>query len=345
MKKALVCGGGGFIGGHLVKRLKSEGFRVRAVDLKRPPFAPTAADEFLQGDLRDRGLANEALEGGFDEVYQLAADMGGAGFVFSGDNDADIMHNSASINLNVVEACARHRCGRVFFASSACVYPEHNQLDPSRLTMAEDSAFPAAPDSEYGWEKLFSERIYLAYQRNHGLQVRIGRYHNVFGPEGAWNDGREKAPAAICRKVAIAEDGGEIEIWGDGEQTRSFLYVDEALEGTLRLMRSNWSGPVNIGSEEMVSINGLAETVIRLAGKTLALRHVPGPLGVRCRTSDNTLILERLGWRPSRPLEEGLRVTYAWICEQVARHPELLAEGAQPNAAAASVRRPVASSN
>ena len=271
--------------------------------------------------------------------------MGGAGFVFSGDNDADIMHNSASINLNIVEACVRHKCGRVFFASSACVYPEHNQLDPSRLTMTEDSAFPAAPDSEYGWEKLFSERIYLAFQRNHGLQVRIGRYHNVFGPEGAWNDGREKAPAAICRKVAIAKDKGEIEIWGDGEQMRSFLYVDEALEGTLRLMRSDWSGPVNIGSEEMVSINGLAEKVMRLAGKTLALKHIPGPLGVRCRTSDNTRIRERLGWCPSGSLDDGLRVTYAWIRDQVAQRSELLAAGTRPNAAAGAARRQTTSSN
>jgi GDP-D-mannose 3',5'-epimerase len=317
MKTALVLGAGGFIGSHLVRRLKAEGFRVRGVDLRRPQFSPSAADEFIVGDLRDPALCRTAIVRGFDEVYQLAADMGGAGYIFSGENDANVMRNSSLINLNVIEACLQGGCRRIFYSSSACIYPEYNQLDPESPKTAEDTAYPAAPDSDYGWEKLFSERLYLAFHRNHGLEVRIARYHNIFGPEGAWNDGREKAPAALCRKVAQAADGGSIEIWGDGLQTRSFLYIDECLEGTTRLMRSDWTGPVNIGSEEMVSINGFAEMIMGIAGKRLEIRHIDGPLGVRGRSSDNRLIAERLGWRPEAPLVDGLRRTYEWIRQQV----------------------------
>jgi len=316
MKKALVCGAGGFIGSHLVKRLKREGFWVRGVDLKYPQFAPTQADDFVIGDLRDPTLCRHAVDLPFDEVYQLAADMGGAGYVFTGENDANIMHNSALINLNMLEACYRRNIKRIFYSSSACIYPQYNQEDPANPNCSEESAYPAFPDSEYGWEKLFSERLYLAFHRNYGLEVRIARFHNIFGPEGSWNDGREKAPAAICRKVAMAEDGGEIEIWGDGQQTRSFLYIDECLEGTLRLMRSNWTGPVNIGSEEMVTIDQLAYLVMEIAGKKLTLRHIPGPQGVRGRCSDNRLIKKMLGWAPSYPLKEGLKKTYVWIEEQ-----------------------------
>jgi len=315
--RALVAGGGGFIGSHLVRRLKAEGIRVRAVDLQRPRYAPTAADEFIVGDLRDPAVCAAALAGGFDEVYQLAADMGGAGFVFTGEHDADIMHNSAQINLNVLQACTAVEVGRVFYSSSACIYPERNQLDPDHPDCREDSAYPAAPDSEYGWEKLFSERLYHAYARNHGLAVRIARFHNIFGPEGSWNDGREKVPAALCRKIAMAEDGGGIEIWGDGRQTRSFLHVDECLDGVLRLMRSDCAEPLNIGSEEMVTIDQLARAIMEIAGKRLAIRHVDGPVGVRGRRSDNTLIRARLGWAPSRPLREGLQATYRWIEAQV----------------------------
>jgi nucleoside-diphosphate-sugar epimerase len=252
-------------------------------------------------------------------VYQLAADMGGAGFIFTGDNDADIMHNSALINLNMLEACHKRNITRVFYSSSACIYPEFNQLDPDNPKTAEDSAYPADPDSEYGWEKLFSERLYLAFHRNYGMEVRIARYHNIFGPKGTWNNGREKAPAALCRKVAEAPDGGEIEIWGDGNQTRSFLYIDECLDGSLRLMRSDWTGPVNIGSEEMVTINQLARTIMEVAGKKITIKNIPGPLGVRGRNSDNRLIHEKLQWKPSRSLVEGLQRTYPWIEEQVER--------------------------
>ncbi len=317
MKSALVCGAGGFIGSHLVKRLKREGYWVRGVDLKYPKFSETVADDFVIGDLRDSLVCRGVVERRFDEVYQLAADMGGAGFIFTGENDADIMHDSALININMLEACARRNVKRVFYSSSACIYPEYNQLDPENPKCSEDSVYPAAPDSEYGWEKLFSERLYLAFHRNHGMEVRIARYHNVFGPEGAWNDGREKSPAALCRKVAMAEDGGTIEVWGDGMQTRSFLYVDECLEGTQRLTRSNWTGPVNIGSEEMVTINRLAEVIMRISGKKLSIRHVPGPLGVRGRNSDNRLIAEKLDWKPSASLRDGLSVTYSWILGEV----------------------------
>ena len=317
MKSALVCGAGGFIGSHLVARLKREGFFVRGVDLKFPEFAPSEADDFVIGDLRDFAVCNRLLDRRFDEVYQLAADMGGAGYLFTGENDADVMHNSAQINLNMLEACLRRDTRRIFYSSSACMYPEYNQRDPDNPKTSEDSAYPAAPDSEYGWEKLFSERLYLAYFRNKGMEPRIARYHNIFGPLGSWNNGKEKAPAALCRKIAEAKAGGEIEIWGDGKQTRSFLYVDECLEGTTRLMRSSWMGPVNIGSEEMVTIDGLAEGIMAVAGKKVAIRHIPGPLGVRGRNSDNRLIEEKLGWKPSAPLKSGLATTYAWIAGQV----------------------------
>ena len=317
MKRALVLGGGGFIGSHLAKRLKAEGFWVRAVDLKRPRYSPTAADDFIVGDLRNIEVCKAALAGGFDEVYQLAADMGGAGYIFTGEHDADVMHNSAQINLNILHLVANGGVGRIFYSSSACIYPEHNQLDPDNPNCSEDSAYPAAPDSEYGWEKLFSERLYLSYSRNYGVTVRIARFHNIFGPEGAWNDGREKAPAALCRKIAAAPNGGEIEIWGDGIQTRSFLFIDECLEGVLRLMRSDFPGPINIGSEEMVSINQFAHIIMDIAGKKLSIRHIPGPLGVRGRNSDNRLISKELGWCPTLPLREGLERTYSWIDDQV----------------------------
>lgn len=319
MKTALVCGAGGFIGAHMVRRLKGEGLWVRGVDLKRPEFADSAADEFVVGDLRDVETCRAVLDRPFDEVYQFAADMGGAGYLFVGDNDADIMHNSATVNLNILEAAARTGPGRVFYASSACVYPVYNQEDPDDPRCTEDTVYPAQPDSEYGWEKLFSERLYLAFARNKGIAARIGRYHNIFGPEGAWNDGREKVPAALCRKVAMANEGGEIEIWGDGNQTRSFLFIDECIEATLRLTRSDWTGPVNIGSDEMISIGELARLVMEIAGKRLGIRNVPGPLGVRGRNSDNRLFEEKLGWRVSAPLVEGLRKTYPWIEDQVRR--------------------------
>jgi nucleoside-diphosphate-sugar epimerase len=317
MRQALICGAGGFIGSHMAKRLKQEGFWVRGVDLKYPEFGETEADDFIIGDLRDQYVCRQTVDRKFDEVYQFAADMGGAGFVFTGENDADIMHNSALINLNMIEACSKRNVKRIFYSSSACMYPEHNQLDPDNPNCAESSAYPACPDSEYGWEKLFSERLYLAFKRNYGMEVRIARYHNIFGPEGTWDGGREKAPAAMCRKVAMARDGGEIEIWGDGKQTRSFLFIDECLEGTTRLMRSGWTGPVNIGSDEMVTINRLAEMAMEIAGKRLTKKHIPGPLGVRGRNSDNRLIHEKLGWRPSQSLMDGMVKTYEWIERQV----------------------------
>jgi nucleoside-diphosphate-sugar epimerase len=319
MKLAIVCGAGGFIGSHMVNRLKREGFWVRGVDLKYPEFSETQADDFVIGDLRDPIICRQIIDRKFDEVYQFAADMGGAGFVFTGENDANIMHNSASINLNMLEACKNRNVKRIFYSSSACIYPEHNQMDPDNPNCAEESAYPANPDSDYGWEKLFSERLFLAYHRNYGMEVRIARYHNIFGVEGTWTGGREKAPAAICRKVAMANDGEAIEIWGDGKQTRSFLYVDECLEGTLRLTRSDWTGPVNIGSDEMVTINQLAEMVMAIAGKKLAITHLPGPLGVRGRNSDNRLIEAKLGWRPRESLREGLKRTYPWVVQQVER--------------------------
>jgi GDP-D-mannose 3', 5'-epimerase len=320
IRTALVCGAGGFIGHHLVRRLKREGFWVRAVDLKYPRFSDTEADDFVVGDLRDQYLVKQVVDRRFDEIYQLAADMGGAGYIFTGEHDADVMHNSATINLNVLNSAYARNNKRIFYSSSACIYPEYNQLDPDNPNCAESSAYPAAPDSEYGWEKLFSERLYLAYGRNHGMEVRIARYHNIFGPEGAWNDGKEKAPAAVCRKVAMVANGGEIEIWGDGNQTRSFLYIKECLEGTVRLMRSDYAGPVNIGSDEMVTIDQLVDMVAAIAGKSLTKRHVDGPTGVRGRNSDNRLIREKLDWAPSTVLVDGLRPTYEWIRAQVMRN-------------------------
>jgi nucleoside-diphosphate-sugar epimerase len=316
-KTALVCGAGGFIGHHLVKRLKREGFWVRGVDLKFHEYAETQADDFVVGDLREQSFVRDVVDRRFDEIYQLAADMGGAGFIFTGENDADIMHNSASINLNVLEAAYRRNNRRIFYSSSACMYPAHNQEDPDNPNCKEDSAYPAAPDSEYGWEKLFSERLYLTYGRCRGMQVRVARYHNIFGPEGCWTGGREKAPAALCRKVAMAKDGDEVEVWGDGLQTRSFLYVDECVEGSVRLMRSNFEGPVNIGSEEMVTINALFDVIADIAGKNLRRKNIPGPLGVRGRNSHNKLIKEKLGWAPTQPLRKGLEVTYEWVERQV----------------------------
>ena len=316
-KSVLICGAGGFIGGHLAKRLREEGCWVRGVDIKHHEHAQSAANEFILGDLRDQRLVADVIDQPFDEVYQLAADMGGAGYIFSGDHDADVMHNSATINLNVVDRCHKLAVRRVFYSSSACIYPAYNQLDPNNPECSEDSAYPAAPDSEYGWEKLFSERLYMSYQRNYGLDVHVARYHNIFGPEGTWVGGREKAPAAICRKVAMAAQDGEVEIWGDGCQTRSFLYVDECLEGTLRLLRSNMMGPVNIGSEETVTINQLVDIIADIAGKRICKRHITGPLGVRGRTSDNRLIRAELGWAPSRKLRDGLEATYAWVLAQV----------------------------
>jgi nucleoside-diphosphate-sugar epimerase len=353
-KTALVLGAGGFIGSHMVKRLRSEGYWVRGVDLKRPEYSDTEANEFIQGDLRDRSFVRRCIRttginGGFyaqivdkflspfDEIYQFAADMGGAGFVFTGENDAEIMQNSVTINLNVLEQqrllnetfgdykdwteCNRPKLDwktKIFYSGSACMYPEHNQVDPNDPNCREDSAYPAAPDSEYGWEKLFSERLYMAYNRNHGIPVRIARYHNIYGPEGTWDGGREKAPAAICRKVAaVPPSGGSIEVWGDGLQTRSFLYIDECIEATRRLMDSDFMGPVNIGSEEMVSINELVETAAKVARKVvMKVYNLKAPTGVRGRNSNNDLIREKLGWDYRMTLEEGIRRTYIWIEEQ-----------------------------
>jgi GDP-D-mannose 3', 5'-epimerase len=319
MKDVLVCGAGGFIGNHLVSRLKREGFWVRGVDLKYPEFSETEADDFVIGDLRDPMLCRNVVDRRFEEIYQLAADMGGAGYIFTGEHDAHIMHNSATINLNLLDIASKRNCRRIFYSSSACMYPAHNQEDTRAPITSEDSAYPANPDSEYGWEKLFSERLYLAYSRNLGIEARVARYHNIFGPLGTWRGGREKAPAAICRKVAEAPEGGEIEIWGDGQQTRSFLFVDECTEGTIRLTRSAFAGPVNIGSEEMVTINQLAALAMNIAGKKLSVRHIPGPTGVRGRNSDNRLIRKKLGWEPKQPLRVGMEKTYAWIAEQLAR--------------------------
>ncbi|GGD80489.1 NAD-dependent dehydratase [Emticicia aquatilis] len=323
MKRALVCGAGGFIGGHLVNRLKSEGYWVRGVDLKYNEYGNGNADEFVIGDLTDPVICRQVVEGGFDEVYQLAADMGGAGYIFTGENDAAVMHNSALCNLNMLHAAQQAGVKKIFYSSSACMYPEYNQLDPDNPKCSEESAYPAAPDSEYGWEKLFSERLYLTYQRNLGITVKVARFHNIFGPQGTWKGGREKAPAAICRKVIEAEDGGTIEIWGDGKQTRSFLYVEECVEGVRRLMESDFSGPVNIGSEEMISINDFAKLIAEISGKKITIKNIPGPEGVRGRNSDNALIQEKLGWAPSHSLREGITKTYHWIAEQAAKEVEL----------------------
>ena len=341
-KTALVLGAGGFIGSHMVRRLRSEGYWVRGVDLKHPEFSKTEAHEFIQGDLRDinfveriiqfkgyqnnfyRNVPSRYLQP-FDEIYQFAADMGGAGFVFTGENDADIMHNSCSVNLNVLESVRKFNdiaelcITKIFYSGSACMYPDHNQLDPDNPDCREESAYPAAPDSEYGWEKLFSERLFLAYHRNYKIPVRVARYHNIFGPEGTWEGGREKSPAAICRKVAqLPEDGGTIEVWGDGKQTRSFLYIDECIEATRRMMESDFIGPVNIGSEEMVTINQLVDTAAKVAGKDVQKMHkLDAPLGVRGRNSNNDLIRKELGWDYSQTLEEGIRKTYDWISERI----------------------------
>ena len=316
MKKALVCGAGGFIGGHLVKRLKNDGYWVKGIDIKEHEYEATAADEFILADLRDPNVVLKHTEG-IDEIYQLAADMGGAGYIFTGDNDANVMHNSGLINLNVVDTAVKNKVGKVFYSSSACMYPEHNQLDPLNPMCSEDSAYPANPDSEYGWEKLFSERLYLAFNRNYDLNVRIARFHNIFGPAGAWTNGKEKAPAALCRKVAETDNGGAIEVWGDGLQTRSFLYVDECVDGIRRLMESDFMGPVNIGSEEMISINDFAKLIIGISGKDISIDNILGPEGVRGRNSDNALIEEKLGWKPTQPLKEGISKTFDWISEQV----------------------------
>ena len=317
MKTALVCGAGGFIGGHLVKRLKDEGYWVRGVDLKEHEFSRLPADDFVVGDLREQTVVRKVIDRPFDDVYQLAADMGGAGYIFTGEHDANVMHNSATINLNVVEQARLAGVKKIFYSSSACMYPEYNQKDPDNPKCSEDSAYPAAPDSEYGWEKLFSERLYLSYNRNYGMEVHIARFHNIFGPNGTWTGGKEKAPAAMSRKVAEADNHGTIEIWGDGKQTRSFLYIDECLDGVRRLMESSFLGPVNIGSEEMVTINQLAEAVMSIAGKSLTIKHIDGPLGVRGRNSDNRLIRSKLGWQPTMKLKDGLAKTYSWIERQV----------------------------
>ena len=341
-KTALVLGAGGFIGSQMVKRLRKEGYWVRGVDLKYPEFSKTEANEFVCGDLRDVEIVRRVIRFGgytgnyyaqivdkflepFDEIYQFAADMGGAGFIFTGENDADIMHNSASINLNLLEEQKKLNKDKkvnqtkIFYSSSACMYPEHNQLDPNNPDCRETSAYPANPDSEYGWEKLFSERLYLTYNRNYDIPVRVARYHNIFGPEGTWDGGREKAPAAICRKVAqLSPQGGTIEVWGDGLQTRSFLFIDECIEATWRLLQSDFLGPVNIGSEEMVTINQLVETAAKVANKKVEKQHIlDAPLGVRGRNSNNDLVREKLGWDYSQSLEEGIRKTYNWICLQL----------------------------
>ncbi|MCC6370849.1 MAG: NAD-dependent epimerase/dehydratase family protein [Bacteroidia bacterium] len=317
MMKALVLGAGGFIGNHLAKRLKSEGYFVRGIDLTPPEFNETSCDEFIVGDLRDNVFCKKHINEPFDELYQLAADMGGAGYLFSGENDFNVMHNSALINLNVINLAIEHGIKKVFYSSSACIYPRYNQTDPSNPKCSEDSAYPADPDSEYGWEKLFSERLYLSANRNYGLSVHIARFHNVYGPHGAWNNGKEKAPAALCRKVAEATNDSQIEIWGNGKQTRSFLYIDDCLDGIRKLMNSGFTGPVNIGSEEMISINDFANMIIQLSGKNIHLKNVEGPVGVNGRTSHNRLAEEKLSWQPAYTLLEGITKTYQWINEQV----------------------------
>lgn len=316
MKKILVLGAGGFIGNHMVNYLKKKGYWVRGVDLKFPEFNKTSADDFIIGDLTSRSFCDCVFNQYFDQVYQFAADMGGAGYVFTGNNDANIMHNSTLINLNVLDSCYKRNIKNVFYSSSACIYPEYNQLDPMNPNCEENSVYPASPDSEYGWEKLFSERLYINYARNYGINVQIARYHNIFGPLGTWKGGREKAPAALCRKVIMAKDKS-IEIWGDGKQTRSFLFIDDCIEGTDFLIKSKFNYPVNIGSEEMVSINQLTDMIIKISGKTLYKKHIPGPLGVRGRTSNNNLVFQETGWKPRLSLYDSLIKTYKWIQGQI----------------------------
>jgi GDP-D-mannose 3',5'-epimerase len=317
MRKALVLGAGGFIGSHLVTRLRSEGYYVLGADLKYPEFSDSNANEFFIGDLRDVSFCNKIISDDLDEIYQLAADMGGAGYLFTGENDFNVMHNSALINLNIAHLAIQNKIGKLFFSSSACIYPEFNQQDPDNPNCEESTAYPAQPDSEYGWEKIFSERLYEASNRNYGLEVRIARFHNVYGPEGTYDSGKEKAPAALCRKVAKSNNGEEIEIWGNGKQTRSFLYIDDCVEGVRKLMNSDCKIPINIGSEEMVSINDLAKTIIEVSHKDLSIKHVSGPIGVLGRNSENTLVKEMIGWEPSTSLKEGLKKTFNWINEQV----------------------------
>ena len=317
VKRALVLGGGGFIGHHLINRLKKEGYWVRSADIKKPSYEISQADEFIVGNLCSQNFSNSIINQSFDEVYQLAADMGGAGYIFTGDNDASVMYNSAIINLNVVETCRKKGISNIFYSSSACVYNEFNQLDPKNPNCEESSAYPANPDSEYGWEKLFSERLYLTFNRNHNLKNKVGRYHNIYGPLGAWNNGKEKSPAALCRKIAKAKNGESIEIWGDGNQTRSFLFIEDCLEATTKLIRSDYYGPYNIGSEEMISINDFVDLIADIAGKTIHKVHIDGPLGVRGRKSNNKLIERDLNWKPKFTLAEGIAKTYYWIENQI----------------------------
>jgi len=328
MMKAVVMGGGGFIGSHMVKRLKKEGYYVKAVDLKYPEFSETKADDFIIGDLRDPKVVSDVIDCDYDELYQFAADMGGAGYIFTGENDANVMHNSAIINLNVAHECVKKGVKKIFYSSSACMYPAYNQEDPDNPKCNEDSAYPAMPDSEYGWEKLFSERLYFAFNRNYKLNIRVARFHNIFGPEGTWDGGKEKAPAAMCRKAALAKDGGSIEVWGDGKQTRSFLFIDECIESVRRLMASDFMGPVNIGSEEMISINNFAQMAIDISNKNITISNIQGkefenkygfpcPVGVKGRNSDNKLFEEKVNWVPSQPLVEGMKKTFDWISSQI----------------------------
>lgn len=324
MKKAIVFGAGGFIGNHLVSRLKSEGYWVRGVDLKHPLFGKSTADEFLIEDLRLYESVERSIDADVDELYQLAAEMGGAGYLFTGDHDARVLHDSGLINIHCADLAVRKRVKKLFFSSSACIYPRHNQSDPYQYDCSEDSVYPADPDSDYGWEKLTAERIYQAYRRNYGLNIRIGRFHNVYGPDGAFSGGREKAPAAICRKVAMASEQEFIEVWGDGSQTRSFLYIDDCIEAVRRLMNSNFQDPLNIGSEEMVSLNELTSLVIRISKKDLFIRNVNGPQGVRSRNSDNRLIRNILRWEPQVSLEAGITKTFSWIKSRLVVNPEMV---------------------
>lgn len=316
MKKIVVCGAGGFIGSHLVTDLKRRGYYVIGADLKNPEFSESDADEFYIMDLREQRNVCRLIQTDIAEIYQLAADMGGAGYIFTGEHDADIVHNSAMINLNIVHEMTKKGVKRVFYSSSACMYPSHNQEDPANPLLSEDSAYPANPDSEYGWEKLFSERLYMSYARNYGIRARIARFHNIFGPLGSWNNGKEKAPAALCRKVAQCEESGTVEIWGPGNQTRSFLYIDECVEGIHRIMASDCEFPLNLGSERMISINNLAFLIAKLNNKSVSIKNVDGPMGVRGRNSHNKLIKETIGWAPGEDLEAGLIKTYAWIESQ-----------------------------